>query len=210
MDGALLEQAVSYAKTQASTIPPDFSTQVETFGRVLGPLPKRRGETNGIIIRHGYIVAEWGNTNQVDPTYSVAKSFLSALCGLAVDRGLIKSMRDPVKLYATDHGYDSAHNAGITWEEHLQQTSEWEGSLWGKPSNFLGTEEFGNGQRKERAIRLPGTYWDQPPVTFAVAGVAKASAGGAQRRNHGSDRRLQYVGVSRLPQFHDYDQWQRS
>jgi hypothetical protein len=55
MDGALLAQAVAYAKTQASTIPPDFSTQVETFGRVLGPLPKMRGDTNGIIIRHGYI-----------------------------------------------------------------------------------------------------------------------------------------------------------
>src|SRR6266496_4858593 len=40
MNSALLDQAVAYAKTQASTIPPDFSTQVETFGRVLGPLPK--------------------------------------------------------------------------------------------------------------------------------------------------------------------------
>src|SRR6266576_1139309 len=83
MDSALLDQAVAYAKTQASTIPPDFSTQVETFGRVLGPLPKERGETNGMVIRDGYIVAEWGDTKQVDPTYSVAKSFLSALCGLA-------------------------------------------------------------------------------------------------------------------------------
>src|SRR5258706_9245246 len=70
MDSALLEQAVAYAKTQASAIPADFSTQVETFGRVLGPLPKSRGETNGIIIRHGYIVAEWGDTNQISPTRS--------------------------------------------------------------------------------------------------------------------------------------------
>ena len=93
MDSALLEQAVAYAKTQASTIPPDFSTQVETFGRVLGPLPKKRGETNGMIIRHGYIVAEWGDTNRVDPTYSVAKSFLSTVAGLAVDRGMIKSVQ---------------------------------------------------------------------------------------------------------------------
>src|SRR5260370_540450 len=146
MDSALLDQAVAYAKTQGSTIPADFSTQVETFGRVLGPLPKTRGETNGIIIRHGYIVAEWGDTNQVDPTYSAAKSFLSALAGLAIDRGLIKSVHDPMKQYATDGGYDTAHNAKITWEQHLQQTSEWEGSMWGKNSNFLGVEEFGKGQ----------------------------------------------------------------
>jgi CubicO group peptidase (beta-lactamase class C family) len=131
---------------------------------VLGPLPKRRGEQNGLIIRHGYIVAEWGDTDQVDPTYSAAKSFLSTLCGLAVDRGLIKSVHDPVKQYATDHGYDSAHNSQITWEHHLQQTSEWEGTMWGKDSNFLGTEEFGKGQRKPRAIQEPGTYWEYNDV----------------------------------------------
>jgi CubicO group peptidase (beta-lactamase class C family) len=130
MDGVLLEQSVAYAKTQASTIPPDFSTQVEMFGRVLGPLPKMRGDTNGIIIRHGYIVAEWGDTARIDPTYSAAKSFLSTLCGLAIDRGVIKSVHDPMKQYATDSGYDSAHNAKITWEQHLQQTSEWQGSMW--------------------------------------------------------------------------------
>ena len=122
MDSILLDQAVAYAKTQASIIPADFSTQVETFGRVLGPLPKERGQTNGMIIRHGYIVAEWGDTKRIDPTYSVAKSFLSTLCGLAVDRGMIKSVRDPVKKYVSE-GYDTPHNAKVTWEEHLQLTS---------------------------------------------------------------------------------------
>ncbi len=120
MDSALLDQAVAYARTQPSTMPADFSTQVETFGRVLGPLPKMHGDTNGIILRHGYVIAEWGDTSRIDPVYSVAKSFLSTLCGLAVDRGLIKSIHDRMKLYATDDGYASAHNAKITWEEHLQ------------------------------------------------------------------------------------------
>src|ERR1051325_11806426 len=59
MDSALLDAAIAYARTQTGPIPKDFSTQVETFGRVLGPLPKTHGDTNGIIIRHGYIVAEW-------------------------------------------------------------------------------------------------------------------------------------------------------
>jgi CubicO group peptidase (beta-lactamase class C family) len=164
MDSALLDRAVAYAKTQASTIPADFSTQVETFGRVLGPLPKMRGDANGIILRHGYIVAEWGDTNRIDPTYSVAKSFLSTLTGLAVDRGLIKGVEDPMKLYATDDGYASPHNAKITWEEHLQQTSEWEGSMWGKSSDFVGVAEFGRGQRQPRVIKEPGTFWEYNDV----------------------------------------------
>src|SRR3989440_916636 len=164
MDQALLDAAVAYAKTQAGTMPKDFSTQVETFGRVLGPLPKTHGDTGGIIIRHGYIVAEWGDTNQIDPVYSVAKSFLSTLTGLAVDRRMIKSVNDRMKLYATDDGYTSPHNAEITWAEHLQQTSEWEGSMWGKNSDFVGVAEFGRGQRQPRAIKEPGTFWEYDDV----------------------------------------------
>ena len=164
IDQALLDAAVAYAKTQAGTMPKDFSTQVETFGRVLGPLPKTHGDTNGIIIRHGYIVAEWGDTNQIDPVYSIAKSFLSTLTGLAVDRRMIKSVNDRMKLYATDDGYSSPHNAKITWEEHLQQTSEWEGSMWGKNSDFVGVAEFGRGQRQPRAIKEPGTFWEYNDV----------------------------------------------
>jgi CubicO group peptidase (beta-lactamase class C family) len=68
-----------------------------------------------------------------------------------------------VKNYVSE-GYDSAHNAKVTWEEHLQQTSEWEGTMWDKKSDFLGTEEFGRGQRKPRAIEEPGTKWEYNDV----------------------------------------------
>jgi CubicO group peptidase (beta-lactamase class C family) len=164
MDSALLDQALAYARTQAGTMPADFSTQVETFGRVLGPLPKTHGDTGGLIIRHGYIVAEWGDINRIDPVYSVAKSFLSTLAGIAVDRGMIKNVHDPMKSYAKDDGYASPHNAKVTWENHLQQTSEWEGSMWGKNSDFIGVAEFGRGQRQARAIKEPGTFWEYNDV----------------------------------------------
>jgi CubicO group peptidase (beta-lactamase class C family) len=164
MDSALLDQAIAYAKTQPTAIPADFSTQVDTFGRVLGPLPKERGGSNGVIIRHGYIVAEWGDTNRIDPTYSVAKSFLSTIVGITLERGLIKDLKDPVKNYIHDGGYDSPQNSKVTWEEHLQQTSEWEGTMFEKNSNFLGREEFGRGQRRPREIKEPGTYWEYNDV----------------------------------------------
>jgi CubicO group peptidase (beta-lactamase class C family) len=164
MDAALLEQAVAYARTQESKVPRDFSTQVETFGAVLGALPKERGETNGIIIRHGYIVAEWGDTLRVDPTYSVAKSFLSALLGLTIDRGLIKNVKDPVRHYINDGGYDSPHNSAVTWEHHALQTSEWEGAMWGKSHDFIGVEAFGKGRREPRALRAPGTFYEYNDV----------------------------------------------
>ena len=204
MDGALLEQAVAYAKTQASTIPPDFSTQVETFGRVLGPLPKMRGETNGIIIRHGYIVAEWGDTQRIDPTYSAAKSFLSTLCGLAIDRGMIKSVHDPMKQYATDGGYDSPHNAKITWEQHLQQTSEWQGTMWGKNSNFLGVEEFGRGQRRPRAIQEPGAYWEYNDVRINRMALTLLEVWKKPLPSVLKDEIMDRIGASNTWQYHGY------
>lgn len=204
MDPALLEQAVAYAKTQASTIPADFSTQVETFGRVLGPLPKMRGDTNGIIVRHGYIVAEWGDTNRIDPTYSVAKSFLSTLCGLAVERGMIKSVHDLMKQYATDGGYDSPHNAKITWENHLRQTSEWEGSMWGKSSDFLGTEEFGRGQRRPRAIQEPGTYWEYNDVRINRMSLTLLEVWKKPLPRVLKDEIMDRIGASNTWQYHGY------
>ena len=205
MNSALLDQAVAYAKTQASTIPRDFSTQVETFGRVLGPLPKERGETNGIIIRHGYIVAEWGDTKQVDPTYSVAKSFLSTLAGLAVDRGMIKSVGDPVKNYVSDHGYDSPHNAKVTWEEHLQQTSEWEGSMWGKNSDFIGVEEFGKGQRKPRALKEPGEYWEYNDVRVNRLSLSLLEVWQKPLPRVLKDEIMDRIGASNTWQYHAYN-----
>ena len=142
---------------------------MRTFGVPLGPLPKQRAATNGIILRHGYIVAEFGDTKANDPVYSVAKSFLSTVCGLAVDRGLIRSVDDPVAKYIHDGGYDSPHNAAITWKHHLQQTSEWEGSLWGKNADFVGVEQFGNGKRQPRPIHdpAPGGARQPRPVVLA-------------------------------------------
>jgi CubicO group peptidase (beta-lactamase class C family) len=66
-------------------------------------------------------------------TFSVTKSFVSTVVGLAVDRGLIRDLNDPVRTYVTTGEFDSEHNSKITWDHLLRQTSDWEGTLWGKP-----------------------------------------------------------------------------
>ena len=164
-DSARLAAAITFAQTQETTqMTPNFSTQEEIFGKLLGPMPTSRAATNGLILRHGYIVAEWGDTQRPDPTYSAAKSFLSTLLGISLDRGLIKDLKDPVAQYIKDGGYDSEQNRQVTWEHHARQTSEWEGELWGKNANFLGREAFGKGERKPRPIQVPGTYYEYNDV----------------------------------------------
>jgi CubicO group peptidase (beta-lactamase class C family) len=163
MDAAKVNEAIEWAKAHGSTW--DFEKdQVRVFGKVLGALPAQRAATNGIILRHGYIVAEFGDTKANDPVYSVAKSFLSTTASIAFAKGLIRRVDDRLADYVGDGGYGSPHNAKITWKHHLQQESEWVGEMWGKNANFLGLEEFGNGQRKPRDIQEPGTFYEYNDV----------------------------------------------
>jgi CubicO group peptidase (beta-lactamase class C family) len=83
-----------------------------------------------MILRHGRIVAQWGDTRRVDMTFSVAKSYLSTLAALALDDGLIADLDDPVARYVTDGHFAGAHNGGITWRHLLNQSSDWSGTLW--------------------------------------------------------------------------------
>jgi CubicO group peptidase (beta-lactamase class C family) len=163
MDAHKLQEAVEYAQANGSGW--DFDRdQVRVFGTPRGPLPKQRAATNGVILRHGYIVAQFGDTKANDPVYSVAKSFLSTVASIAVARGLIKDVNDPVAKYIDDRGYASPHNAKITWKNHLQQESEWEGSMWGKNANFVGVEEFGAASASPRAIQEPGSFYEYNDV----------------------------------------------
>src|SRR5687768_8970112 len=74
LDAAKLAEAVTFAQSRESTRAIDFSDQERTFGSLLGSLPTKRARTNGLVIHKGYVVAEFGDTTWVDPTYSTAKS----------------------------------------------------------------------------------------------------------------------------------------
>ena len=163
-DPGALARAVTFARSCETDMPADFSTQAEIFGRPLGPLPASRAATNGLIVRRGYIASEWGDTAAVDPSYSVAKSYLSTILGLALDRRLISSIDDPVALLVKDGGYDDPHNAPITWHHHVTQTSEWMGELFGKDHAFIGKDEYGKGAMKPRALKAPGEHYEYNDV----------------------------------------------
>jgi CubicO group peptidase (beta-lactamase class C family) len=164
MDPALLDAAVAYAKSHETERAIDFSDQERTFGALLGSMPSRRAHTNGLVIYKGFVVAEFGDTGFVDPTYSVAKSMLSTVAGVALRDGKIASVAEPVGKLVRDGGYDAPHNAAITWANHLQQESEWEGAMWGKQHDFIGGAAFGAGERKPRVLQQPGTFYEYNDV----------------------------------------------
>ena len=162
MDAARLQEAVSFAQANEARSPRDLELAHyttfgrEPFGHAIGPF-RERGPQGGIIVRRGYIVAEWGEPERVDMTFSVTKSFVSTAVGLAFDRGMIRSVDDPVRTYmgpvlpaavgttAAERNlgpfgatkpiflFETEHNRKITWDHLLRQVSDWEGTLWDKP-----------------------------------------------------------------------------
>jgi CubicO group peptidase (beta-lactamase class C family) len=164
MDAARLTAAMEFAKQRETNWPRDFSTQEKIFGTKLGSMPTRRPATSGVIIRNGYVVGEFGDVSSVSPTYSVAKSMLATVTAIAVRDGLIKNLDAPVGSQIKDGGYDSAQNAKVTWRHHLHQETEWEGEMWGKKHDFVGTVAFGDGERKPRAVQAPGTFYEYNDV----------------------------------------------
>ncbi len=163
IDSARLADAVAFARAHEINWLKDMKAQLplnyprEPYPGILGPY-KDRGQQSGVVIRHGYIVAEWGDTDRVDMTFSVAKSYLSMIAGLAYDRHMIPDLDAPVAQLVHDGGYDSPHNAPITWRMHLTQTSEWEGTLWDKPD----VADRRNGY--DRQIQAPGSVWEYNDV----------------------------------------------
>jgi CubicO group peptidase (beta-lactamase class C family) len=166
INALLLDSAVHFAIHNDSKT--NYNLKIANMGeysnepdyRILGPM-KDRGKPAGLIIRNGYIVAEWGDVKRVDMTFSATKSYLSTMAGLAIDNRLIKSVDDKVNEYVTDNTFDGPHNAKITWRHLLTQSSDWSGCLfdmydWAdRPVPADGTID----DWKNRPLFEPGTHF---------------------------------------------------
>ena len=230
----LLKEAIDFAIASEVRNPRDLKLnhyqtfgRREPFGEAIGPI-KDRGDQTGVIVHKGAIVAEWGEPLRVDMTHSVTKSLLSSVVGVAVDSGMIRSIDDtargyvaPIQLYNPNPAgsnradrmgtpdlidlFDTPHNRTITWNSLLRQTSDWEGTLWGKPDWADRPSDKPN-EWLTRPRNKPGTAYKYNDTRVNVLALADAqhlaarAAAGAQGKDHGPDRRLQHLALVRLRQ----------
>ena len=182
LDPACLADAARFALAHESPFPRDLPAFLASGhfepppgNAVLGPV-EPRGAANGIILRDGLVVARWGDTRQADRTFSVAKSCLSVLAGLARGDGLLRELDAPVSRSVEDPAFRGARNGAVTWRMLLTQTSEWEGALHGK-SEML---DRGRDLRREglapkgwaRPLAAPGAHWEYNDVRVNVLSLA--------------------------------------
>lgn len=148
------------------------------YNRLRGPV-HARGGVSGVILVGGQEAAAWGEPDRADLTYSVAKTYLCLLAGLAQARGLIGDANETVASRLPGIGFDDPHNRAVTWAHLLEQTSEWQGSCFGMPDQVEHNRKVAHdpkppqGRKGEaRPLQAPGTYWEYNDVRINQLSLA--------------------------------------
>jgi CubicO group peptidase (beta-lactamase class C family) len=212
MDATKLDAAVKFAVASENPATKDLAVDLATtfgvrepFDTAIGPV-KPRGALSGLIVRHGYVVAEWGDTERVDMTFSVTKTFLSTVVGLAWQKGLIRDVSERVQPYVplTDL-FDSPHNTKITWDHLLRQTSDWQGTLWGKPDWADRPEGKTPADWPNRPLREPGTHYKYNDVRVNVLALAALHVLRRPLPQVLREEVMEPIGASSTWRWHGYD-----
>ena len=174
MNKLLMDSAVKFAQANEHKFDRDIRIAIlkayanEPNYKVIGPT-RERGGPAGLIIKNGYIVAQWGDVTRVDMTNSVTKSFLSTIAGLAMDERLIKNVTDKVDNYVWDGTFKGAHNSKITWDHLLTQSSDWSGTLFDLHDWADRPPKEGNiDDWKNRKLNEPGSFFKYNDVRVNV------------------------------------------
>jgi CubicO group peptidase (beta-lactamase class C family) len=177
------------------------------WSEIVGPVMPR-GKPAGVLLKGGRIVAEWGETARADMTFSIAKSYLAILAGVAVDDGLFK-VDDRVGASVDGPFFEGAHNAAITWRHLLQGSSEWQGTIFEKSDQVDHNRQLGAGADNSRKghlrqLRTPGTFYEYNDVRVNVLSYALMRRFGRALPEVLKERIMDPIGASPDWRWHGY------
>lgn len=213
-----LDQAIAFAVAHETAWSRDTSgpwgihlEDPPPWNRLLGPV-HARGPVSGTIVVRGETVLSWGEPARADLTFSVAKTYLALLAGIAHDRGLLPDVNEPVCERVPGIGFDEGRNARVTWEHLLQQTSEWEGECFGLPDQvdryrvlpFQGSAAAGR-KGEPRPLKSPGTFWEYNDVRINQFSLALMHLFGQPLPEVFAQAIMEPVGASRDWRWEGYD-----
>ena len=190
---SLLDAAIAYAQAHEVPWPRDPDAALAPgqapwgvhhddpppFNRLRGPVHDR-GPQSGVVLCHRREIAAWGEPARADLTFSVAKTYLALLAGVAQGQGLLPDENEPVAVRLPGIGFDdSEHNRAVTWAQLLTQTSEWEGTSFGLPDTVDRWRKVAQDPRPaagpkggERPLQAPGSYWEYNDVRINQLALA--------------------------------------
>lgn len=212
IDAAALAKAVALGAAGEIDAPRGMREfQARSFGsephsEPIGPLFDRGGAAGAIVYR-GHLVSAWGDVLRADMCNSVTKSFLTAVVGLAWQKGHIASVHDAVA-GAMPAGVDlfaGAGNQAITWDHLLRQTSDWRGTLWGKPDWADRPEGKTPEEWQNQPRHAPGSHYEYNDVRVNVLALAALHVWRRPLPAVLRDELMTPIGASSRWRWHGYD-----
>ncbi|MFO1217170.1 MAG: serine hydrolase [Burkholderiaceae bacterium] len=181
------------------------------YNRLRGPV-HARGGVSGVVWRHGRELAAWGEPERADLTFSVAKTYLALLAGVAHGDGLLPDVDEPVLARVKGIGFESEHNRGISWRHLLEQTSEWEGTCLGIPDTVDRWRTVSHDPRPAggpkggaRPLHAPGSYWEYNDVRINQLSLALLHLFGRPLPEVFGERLMRPLGATSAWAWRAYD-----
>jgi CubicO group peptidase (beta-lactamase class C family) len=101
--------------------------------------------------------------------------------------------------------FDTPHNAPITWEHMLRQTSDWSGTIWGKPDWADRPEGEKPSDYPNRPLHEPGTYYKYNDARVNVLALAALNVWRKPLPQVLREEVMDPIGASSTWRWHGYD-----
>ena len=106
---------------------------------------------------------------------------------------------------AADRLFESPHNAKITWEHLLRQTSDWQGTIWGKPDWADRPEGQTPADWPNRKLSEPGTRYKYNDARVNVLALAALQVLRRPLPEFLRDEVMEPIGASSTWRWHGYE-----
>lgn len=167
-----------------------------------------------VVIRNGVIVAEWyadgaGETSWA-ASWSMAKSFASALIGIAIDEGLIPSVDEPMTTYYPE--WEGTPREDITLRDVLQMASGLDFTESYDPANIetsdiiqmvLFQEDQLAYAADRRYLREPGTVFNYSSGDTQLLSGVLEQVTGMKTSEYAQEKLFDPIGIEQVEWWED-------
>jgi CubicO group peptidase (beta-lactamase class C family) len=170
--------------------------------------------TQGVmVVRHGAIVSEWyadgADADSWTASWSVAKSFSSAVTGIAVADGSIDSVDDPAATYLDE--WAGTDKADITVEDilHMQSGLAWDEDYQPSSADSSDVVQMGLSANElayaaaRPVAKPPGSTWVYSSGDAMILAGIVEGATGTSMRDYATEHLFKPIGMERADWWED-------
>lgn len=174
---------------------------------------EERNTQGVVVVRHGAIVSEWyadgTDADSWTASWSVAKSFASAVAGIAVADGSIGSIEDPAADYLD--GWKDTDKAGIAVEDilHMRSGLQWDENYAPSEASQSDVVQMGlSGNELAYAMdrpvaEPPGSTWVYSSGDAMILAGIVEGATGESMRDYATEHLFEPIGMERADWWED-------